>query len=667
MRMGTIVAVLFVALHGPGMARADKAIKPGRVELYPTRSAVGIELPFTDDDNQNATAAFVWRKKGEEMWRNGVDMTIDRKHRFLWASIWPLEPGEAVEVKITVADPDSPDLPAIAESTVTRPLLVPVAGGRAFYVSPDGDNSAAGSKEKPFKTLGHAAAMVRPGDTVHVMTGVYPESDLLKGLRGTAEKPITFTAAADQAPILDSSLTLAKDAKAWKKVEDQVFAAEVDFDGGYVAQDGLRMFHYPTVADLKADKQKVKRAWHYDPAKKLLHIRTGTGSTPAEHTYHLSRHTYGFHLSGSQNLVIRGFTIRNYGGALVRVSEGAQNCVLLENKLHNGPGGVFMKGETTRDNAIWKNEIHEPGMEDISWNANYAHGYANQAIYCDKAGRGNSICHNRIHDHFDFIAVESWKNPDKLGYNRDCDILFNDMWNAGDDAIEVDGGGVNMRVHGNTIRQCFTAFSLAPVERGPVYVTRNTASFLNLFLKLNVSGCTSNGWTYVYHNTGYCLLNGADGGTGISFPPGIPCANKVMKNNIVISNEWSVRAGLKGNVLDGNCYFNVPGKPPRRFQWDKKTYNTLADFQRATEQEKHGLYLDPKLVDISDVGKIPVSPEMANLPPRQYRLADRPRVSLELQPNSPCIDAAVPLRGINDQGKGKGADIGALETKKAGR
>jgi hypothetical protein len=589
-------------------------------------------------------------------------MTIDRQHRLIGASIWPLDPGETVAVEITFSDPDAMDSPVVAAHATTRRLIAQAMSGRNYCVAPAGDDRNPGSRSHPFKTLAHAATVVQPGDIVHAFSGVYPEGDLLKGLKGTAENPITFMAAPGEKPILDSSSLVAKDGKEWQQVDPQVFATEVDFDGGYVAQDGLRMFRYPSLAELKADKLKVRRAWHYDASKKLLYVRTGTDSPASAHAYNLSRHSYGLHLSGSQHVVVRGFTIRNYGASLVRISEGAQHCVLLENTLHNGPAGIFMKSETTRDNAIWKNEIHEPGIEDISWNANYAYGYANQAIYCDKAGRGNSFCHNRIHDHFDLISVESWKNPDKLAYNRDCDILFNELWNAGDDAIEVDGGGVNMRVHGNSIRQCFSAISLAPVERGPVYVTRNTASFLNLFFKLNVTGCTSHGPTYVYHNTGYCLLNGADGGTGISFPPTIPCSNKVFKNNIIITNEWSVRGGMKGYELDGNCYFHVPGKPPRRYQWDKKIHATLADFQRGTGLEKHGLYADPNLQDIPDAGKIP-SLNLGDLAPRQYRLPQPFAVRLDLRDVSPCLDTAIRLRGINDGDDGQKPDIGALERK----
>jgi arylsulfatase A-like enzyme len=181
--------------------------------------------------------------------------------------------------------------------------------------------------------------------------------------------------------------------------------------------------------------------------------------------------------------------------------------------------------------------------------------------------------------------------------------------------------------------------------------------------KLNVNGCTSHGWTYVYHNTGYCLLNGADGGTGISFPPTIPCTNKVFKNNIIISNEWSVRAGRRGYELDGNCYFHVPGKPPRRYQWDKKIHATLANYQRATDQEKQGMYADPKLKDIPDVGKTPSSASLADLPPKQYRHLQPHAVRLDLAEDSPCINVALHLRGINDRDDGQKADIGALEHK----
>src|SRR5689334_4215232 len=85
---------------------ADATIKPGKLELYPTYLAVGIECAYTDDDNGNAAASFVWKRAGAKDWSNGVDMTLDRERRLIWGSIWPLEQGDAIEVEITFTDPD---------------------------------------------------------------------------------------------------------------------------------------------------------------------------------------------------------------------------------------------------------------------------------------------------------------------------------------------------------------------------------------------------------------------------------------------------------------------------------------------------------------------------------------------------------------------------------
>ena len=46
------------------------------------------------------------------------------------------------------------------------------------------------------------------------------------------------------------------------------------------------------------------------------------------------------------------------------------------------------------------------------------------------AGRGTSICHNHIAGWFDCICPESWKNPDRLILNRDCDVMFNELYDA---------------------------------------------------------------------------------------------------------------------------------------------------------------------------------------------------------------------------------------------
>ena len=62
-----------------------------------------------------------------------------------------------------------------------------------YYISPAADDAGPGTLEKPWKTLSHAATILRPGDTAHVLKGTY--SDKVMITRGGGEgKPITFKA-----------------------------------------------------------------------------------------------------------------------------------------------------------------------------------------------------------------------------------------------------------------------------------------------------------------------------------------------------------------------------------------------------------------------------------------------------------------------------------------
>jgi len=95
-------------------------------------------------------------------------------------------------------------------------LLVPAAAafpvhsalGATHYVSPNGDDHGAGTQVAPFKTIQHAADVVKPGDTVVVQDGVYSgnSTNLVTVKRsGTAEAPITFRSENRWGAVLDGS------------------------------------------------------------------------------------------------------------------------------------------------------------------------------------------------------------------------------------------------------------------------------------------------------------------------------------------------------------------------------------------------------------------------------------------------------------------------------
>ena len=679
--MSKALFAVIAALLWSAPAFADGAIVPGDVELYPTWSAVGIELPYSGDDDATASAEFVWRVAGDDAWRNGVDMTIDRARKVINASIWPLEQGAAIETRITVSDSGAV-VATLDTPTVTRAMVLQNSGGRVYYVSPSGDDSSAGSKDAPFRTLAQGASVAAAGDTVYAMSGVYHEGELFAGLQGLPDKPIIIAAAPGEHPVLDGSMEIPRGSGIWSKWEDieGVYYAVIEpetFDVAYVAQDGQRMFPLLAGADIMAGKLRIPwggespigRSWHYDPFEFMLFIRTGDASTPSEHSYSLGVLSPGIKLHGSQNVVIKGFEIRFFGQAGVRISGGSTGCIVTECYIHNVPVGVLLRDADTRGNAVWRNEIDEPGLADFAWGAIKGSEYPRQGTRI-KAGRGTSICYNRISGFFDAIEADSWSNPTRFDLNRDMDIMFNECFNIGDDGTEPDGGGVNLRIHGNRFRNCHTAISLAPVERGPVYCTRNDASYRSLMFKLNVGGCLSLGWAYCYQNSGYCQSAGR-GGTAVSFPSAqsMPISNKVFRNNAILANGQGIRYAHSGYSLDYDCYYHVPGGKPLQFSWQVSAdgkwttdrYEAFADFVKASGQETHGLYADPGFIFTPDAGsigeKVLESAYISDVP-----LATGTDIGdLRLESTSPCIDAGAVIRGINEDFLGSAPDIGAFE------
>ena len=267
-------------------------------------------------------------------------------------------------------------------------------------------------------------------------------------------------------------------------------------------------------------------------------------------------------------------------------------------------------------------------------------------------------------------------NPSR--YNRAVDPIrllhFADLHVGIESFGRIDPtSGVNVRVHANTMRNVFSAISLAPIENGPIYVTRNDASYLMLMFKLNVGGCESLGWTYCYHNSGYSLTWGDQyGGTAVSFPSAgsIPIDHKVFKNNIFLCDGMGLRYANERYDIDYNCYSSVPGQEPVVFlweiesggEWKSSRYESLERFSAATGRETHGLVADPGFIATDGVGA-QERVYYGDAPFNHYPQLDNINSGdLHLSPGSPCIDRGVVLRGINEDFRGDKPDIGAFES-----
>ena len=114
----------------------------------------------------------------------------------------------------------------------------PFAAAATYIVTPDGDDSHAGTESQPWKTLRKAAAAVQPGDTVRIKAGDYFVGPTwIVNRAGTAESPITYRAFGDgEVRITGSSLL---PPEKWTHVKGGIYSTSVDQPIMAVFQSGL--------------------------------------------------------------------------------------------------------------------------------------------------------------------------------------------------------------------------------------------------------------------------------------------------------------------------------------------------------------------------------------------------------------------------------------------
>jgi hypothetical protein len=226
----------------------------------------------------------------------------------------------------------------------------------------------------------------------------------------------------------------------------------------------------------------------------------------------------------------------------------------------------------------------------------------------------------------------------KYGHDNgmhNCDISRNVIRNGGDDGIEADGAGYNVRIWGNVVsrksglvhnsngQEEGSCISIAPIYYGPTYVFRNVCSYTNAtVLKC---GNASEGPCFIFHNllssynsTVCCIdASGEDGGA-----PNSLC--NIFRNNIMEAKGNTIYLTGPGatNSFDYDIHRSAAGTVVYHWNYPATTdYATVAAFRTGTGQEAHGLDGDA-LVSSYLTGAIP--------------------------DNSPAINKGVVLTNFND-------------------
>jgi hypothetical protein len=623
----------------------------------PTLVSLGFEWRIQGDNNHTAKVEVTYRKAGEQAWRTALPLlrvqnervgngagTVVRvgnpqpENAFTYqtpnmfsGSILNLDPDSDYECHFVLTDPDG--VQGTAEKTVTvrtRKEPTPAAGGHVYHVYPIGYT---GQRQEPSFTGLFAAyylschtsdfedafpPRVQPGDTILMHAGIY------KGNR------VPYTSSA--VPPSPTNLALCN-----------------LFDGTY----------YLTASGTPEKPIVIKGAGDGEV------VFDGDGAQTL------------FNLMGANYNYFEGITVRNTNVAFllgIKGIAGGSGFTLKHSRIENIGRGVQDDWSGSKDFYIADNEFigrHNPDKVlgwTLAWQ--YYPGYPELlggptgSEYAVKVyGQGHVVAYNYVANWHDGIDVATYGNPDGTP-NEDpdkfpsaIDFYNNDFMNMGDNCIEADGGGRNIRVFEN---RCFNsvggALSAQPVLGGPAYYYRN------------IVYNTTTGGALKFVNTSAGLL--AYQNTFIGNASASSTSNDHFLNNLIIGGY------TPGPIFAVNTFTNYSGsdyngfRPNKsadhEFEWNTPPpdmlvdykhepavhkYKSLAEYRKASGQDTHSILVD---YDVFEDVKIPDATDLQRL----YHPDD---YDFRLKRNSAAVDAGTVIPSITDGFTGKAPDLGAYE------
>jgi MYXO-CTERM domain-containing protein len=340
---------------------------------------------------------------------------------------------------------------------------------------------------------------------------------------------------------------------------------------------------------------------------------------------------YGSHVH------VERLTLRAANRALRFQGEGAAGNVVRRVRVHDVSLGIGAKADQ-RDFYLCDNVLEGP----LVWPQVYGDDggmFANvDGIVVQ--GHGHVVCHN------DLIG---WGDALKTAQDgaRAIDFYGNLTRSAYDNAIELDGSSGNTRAVGNLMINSWSPLSFQPIFGGPAYALRNVAvNIVDEQHKLHANSNTGETvGSLIAHNTFVSPRHAVNLQTGDTTHEFALLGNLYVgpaapEGGLTVS--WS--APIDGATIDGNGWY-----PDGTFDFDDAgTWASFAEMQASGVFEAGGTLLT---AGTFAGGLVAPDSYMPAVPVPDATLAA----------DSPAVDAALGLPGINDRFAGAGPDLGALE------
>jgi len=431
----------------------------------------------------------------------------------------------------------------------------PAASGSTFYVATSGSDSNAGSLSAPWRTIGHAAGVLKAGQTALVRGGTYAESVTLAASGNAASGYITLQNYPGETPILDGT-TL----KCCGGTINGLFNV---VNKSYVVINGFEIRNYKstTASDEPVGILVQGSGSNIQLLNNNVHNITTTAEKNNGNAHGIG--IYGTATTPLSNIVVSGNQVHNLAtgwSESMTLDGNVTNFTVTNNIVHDndnigidvaGFWGMGPTGHDQTNNGLISGNV----VYNISSIKNPAYGgsYGADGIYCDGCAQ---------------VVIER-----NLVYASDLNI----------EAASENSGHVSSYV---TIRD--------NVVYNPNLVDISIGGYAS-----NVGGSDH---VTVVNNTMYNQASNA----GNDFQVQYYATNNVFKNNIVYSNSsgsgmlYSFTTSEANPVaMDYNIYFSSAGSANSSWLWNNKTYTGFAAYKSGSGQDAHSIFADPKFISLS--------------------------------------------------------------------
>ena len=560
---------------------------------------------------------------------------------------------------------------------------------KEYYVSSTGSDDADGTSAAPWRTIQKAAEVMKAGDRCIVRAGIYREQ-IRPGRTGTADKPLEFIAADGDEVVIAGADPVTN----WKSYRDGIYTAAVSWPIDQVFVDGERMIpaRHPNAGDDPYDLRMLDvsidnngvctfddlsrpadfweggiiwgmsgRAWVARTAKiarsndntvwvdgkapfrgegraflfgvlgaldaprewyqqgSTLYLWLPGDQDPSARTVEVTHRRWAFDLSGRAHIRIRGFEIFAAGINMDR----AEYCVVDECRVRYASFERIMEGGFNRDRGI---------------------GPQSEGLGIAMGGQNNTVRNTVVAFCVgDGISVYGRDNRVENCVVHDCDFSASDC------------APINVTGQGHHVSRC-TLFNAG--RSGLVH--RKLKGGRIEYNHIHDVGLMTNdlGGTYTFTTDGkgtvlaYNRVHDVHCHTGIGIYVDNFSPNHIVHHNLCYDVEDS---GIRLNTPTSNVmiYHNTLTSNGRSLAWWGRDNNST---QTGT------MVVNNIMTDAVSLGE--GSTARSNYTGESPGFVDAEAHDFRLTGESPCIDAAISVDGINDAFVGDAPDIGCFESGK---